>query len=316
MGVIMTDFANLGNSELNQIVNKFDIAHFKKSEPMKEGQVNYNYLLETEKEKYVLTIFNKKNYDEIITLVGILEHLSEKKFPSSKLVETVNGDLFDTYQKQYVIMKKYIEGEIIENLNEKQLFKVGKILAELHNIDVPSFVPDKYPYGIESFEQVYVKKAEDEEYIKWLQKKEKYLKENISNGLPKVLIHGDVFYDNLLWKNGMLAALIDFEYACNYYKIFDIGTAIIGNCIENEKINFQKAKSIIKGYRTLGRFDPKEIRQLKLFTEYAAIATSVLRFKLKGLINEKKSRDYKEMMRTAENIHNFPKKEFIQGIFY
>ena len=105
-----------------------------------------------------------------------------------------------------------------------------------------------------------------------------FLRGTIPSGLPRGLIHGDVFYDNVLFDGKKFKALIDFEEACQYYKVFDLGMAVVGLCTEGSKIILPKIRSLVKGYHTIRMLEGAEKKVLQLFVEYAAIATSSWRF--------------------------------------
>ena len=48
------------------------------------------------------------------------------------------------------------------------------------------------------------------EFEAWATRRMAYLEQRIPPGLPQGLIHGDVFYDNVLFEGQKLAAIIDF----------------------------------------------------------------------------------------------------------
>lgn len=75
-----------------------------------------------------------------------------------------------------------------------------------------------------------------------------------------------------------MKALIDFEEACYYSRVFDLGMAILGNCTEEGVFNLEKAAALVRGYEQQGTLEAEEKKHLKLYVEYAAIATSYWNF--------------------------------------
>ncbi len=63
------------------------------------------------------------------------------------------------------------------------------------------------------------------------------------------LIHGDVFFDNLIVQGDQLMAIIDFEEACYSFRSFDLGLVIVGACRDRQDISFEKAGQFIRGYQ-------------------------------------------------------------------
>lgn len=307
----ITDFSNLEEKELKQIAKKFGIEDIFHTDYLEQGQVNDNYLLKNPDGQYVCTIFGEKNYKKVHNLVSLLDHLEKNQFKSSKIVKKYRD--IEQYEERFVIMKEFIEGKILDDLDEDKLKKLGEKISLLHEIQPPDGIPNTYPYGIDFFRRVRFYELKDQDYIKWLSEKKKILQNNISQDLPIGLIHGDLFIDNLVWQNDDSVVFIDFEEACKYYKIFDLGKAIIGNCIEGENINFEKVKALIEGYQPKGKLNATEREQLKLFTEYAAVGTSYLRYQLEGKIPGGKQRDFEEMVRIADNIHSTTQKDFVEN---
>jgi len=150
-----------------------------------------------------------------------------------------------------------------------------------------------------------------------LAQKHATLIKEMPSGLPRGLIHGDVFYDNVLFEEGKFKALIDFEEACHYYKIFDLGMAVVGVCTEDFKLSLLKVRSLIDGYQKMGALDQKEKEYTQLFVEYAVIATSSWQFWKYHIDTPmaEKSDKHSEMVRIAKNVRAIPKEKFMGAVF-
>lgn len=318
----MTYYSKLTFNEIKEIASFFSINAIVYCKIIKGGQINFNYLIKTPKEKYILTIFNLEKFEKVKKLVNLVKILEENAFPTTQLIKSKNHAYIGQYDNKYVIIKKYIEGKTYQDLDKPMLTQIGVYMAKLHEIPTPSVLSDNFMYGIGSFKSVTCSTpksqylGQNKDYIDWLLEKEIYLRKRISNELPKGLIHADIFWDNVLYDNRKLRAIIDFERACHYLKVFDIGMSFIGTCIKEERISMENARAIISGYQKIRILRKKEKEKLKDFTEYAAVATSFGRFKLKDAgIPKEKLRDYKEMMRIADYIHSHPSHKFIEKLF-
>ncbi len=156
------------------------------------------------------------------------------------------------------------------------------------------------------------------EYSKWLEEKYELLTATISPHLPRGLIHGDVFYDNVLFASDKkLAAVIDFEEACEYYKIFDLGMCLIGTCSHKGTISLAKTKSFLDGYQSKRKLEELEQDSLQVFAEYGAIATSFWRFRQHNMKkpNENKANNFLEMKMLADHVHSLSEDEFRKRLF-
>ena len=79
------------------------------------------------------------------------------------------------------------------------MFQVGRQLALLNQIPPPDYLLTNHPYGHQHFPNV-VGLNIDPNFESWLIEEFEYLDHNIAGSLPRGLIHGDLFYDNLLFE--------------------------------------------------------------------------------------------------------------------
>ena len=128
------------------------------------------------------------------------------------------------------------------------------------------------------------------------------------------LIHGDVFFDNVIVKGDQLMAIIEFEEACHYYRGFDLGMVIVGACRDSQGICFERAGRFIRGYQKMATLESIEREALKAFAVYAAVATSFWRFRQYHL-RRPEPRLYEkhvEMQILADTISKYPESRFTE----
>ena len=109
--------------------------------------------------------------------------------------------------------------------------------------------------------------------------------------LPSGIIHGDLFPDNVFFKNKKIIGIIDLSNACYDFFCYDIAICINAWCFE-KKINIRKMKLLIKGYNSIRKISTQEIKNLNLF-----LRASSLRFYLSRLMdsqNKKIPKKYKK----------------------
>jgi homoserine kinase type II len=277
------------------------------------GSENTNYLINTECRSFVLTICEQKSSKEATELASLLEYLNHNKFSTSILIKTITGALTSVWNDKPVMLKEFIDGDVVEDLSESLLTYLGRELAQLHQIKAPNYLPQMVAYGLERFDEVKVYAPDSSFYI-WLKKTQEYIEDHINNDLPKALIHSDIFYNNIIVeKDGKRATIMDFEEACCYYRVFDIGMMIIGTCVDKETVNLSKVSSLLVGYQQEIKLLEIEKKALKAFTVYAATATAFWRhqnFNHVNIILEKKGH-YLEMKLLADTIINLPDHYFI-----
>ncbi len=298
----MAVYTQLNKEIINQILLDYEIGTLKKVELLKGGSANSNYFVDTDLDQYVLTVCDAKSFDAARMLVNLLDHLNEFQFHTSRIVKNKKGEGLSLFNGKPVMLKMFLPGKIIENLDDDHLIKTGALLGQLHTIPVPEFLPTYFYYGENVF-QTLEESIKDHPFIEWLEPKLNYLKEHLHPELPKCLIHGDLFYNNVII-NEDHPVIMDFEEACLYYRIFDVGMAIVGLCCGRGEIQLSKMSSLIKGYQQLIQLNKMEKESLKAFIIYAAIATAFWRFKQFNFLEPDEARkdSYLEMKNIADQI--------------
>jgi len=146
---------------------------------------------------------------------------------------------------------------------------------------------------------------------------EKFLKINFQNikknwpkQLPKGIIHGDLFIDNIFFKNNKLSGIIDFYFAANDFFMYEIAICINALCFDqlNSKfcLNKKKVANLIKGYEKFKKISIQEKRSLNVLCRGAALRYFLTRLydytntPKTALIKKKNPREYYQKL----VIHN------------
>ena len=275
----MPEYSNLSNENIKQILKPYGIKNFTDVKKLSGGSENTNYLVTANNNRYVLCLFEHKSLSHAHNLTQVLSHLKIHNFKTTETLPTTDGKTLTTWNKKPILIKHFIEGKIKNNLPNYLIELVGKALGKLHQIPPPSYLPKIVDYGQEHFGLVnqYAAKSSFED---WLREIKKYIQPYLDMNLPKALIHSDLFCDNVIVsEDKQNVTIIDFEETTYYYRIFDIGMAIIGSCSERNVLNQEKIKSLLHGYSKVIKLTPDEKRSLQAFTVYAGSSMTFWRHK-------------------------------------
>ena len=131
------------------------------------------------------------------------------------------------------------------------------------------------------------------------------------------MIHGDLFYDNVLFEGRRLKAIIDFEETTCEDNVFDLGMGIVGMCGVGTGVVLEKARALVSGYEQVRELEAREKRALQMFVEYAAATVSCWRYwkyHIDGP-SEENADKHRQMARIAEEIKCVPKAKFSEVVF-
>jgi homoserine kinase type II len=325
----MASFTQLNHTEVQQLMYNYalEVVEYK---PLIGGNGNSSFIVKTQQARYVLTVCDDKSFDEVSVTAQLLKLLESHHICCTRLITPVGHPLLTTFDGKAMMLKGYIEGQVLEHLNELQLQQVGEQTAKLNAIPPPDYLPTEHPYGRALF-PLAIGLNIDKKYEAWLAKELTFLYQNVSLDLPRGLIHGDLFYDNFLFghepEQDQFKALIDFEEACNYYLVFELGMAIVGSCVtafevegeeaELEQVDFAKVRALVAGYQKVRSLSQLEKASLQMFVRYAATATSYWRFNQYNVANpsEELARHHWGMVKLAQDVTDIPSTEFLGRVF-
>lgn len=307
----MADYTKLTLKIVKELIAEYNLGEFKSMTPLDGGQANSSMKISTLTGTFTLSVCDEKNQDDILCLTRTLTYLEAQGFPCTRLIVTRNGSPFILHETKPVYIKEFLTGEVCRDLSWGMLIQVGNTMAKLHALALPPDLPEQFPYGLESFEELFGVGILHP-YVNWLRQKKEFLLTAIDQTMARGFIHGDIFWDNLLFSNNTLVAILDFEEACAYYKLYDMGMAAVGCCAQNKKFSMDRVKQFVKGYEQVCPLTDPEKKQLKIFLEYAAVAASFWRFRQYNLRypSPDKKNNYLELSCLADQIHSMEEQKF------
>ncbi len=275
----MAVYTKINKKEISYINNKFEIGiiNFK---GIKQGIENTNYLLKSRNNKFILTIFEKRvSQKEIPFFMKLMDQLNNFEINCPKPLKNKSGNYLIKIKNKTACIVSFLDGEDKKNLNLRNCFDIGEIIAKIHLSSKKIKLYRKNSMGIKNLNPLL-------NSIKFKSKKfinlEKFLKNNLKDikkkwpkGLPSGIIHGDLFIDNIFFKNNTLSGIIDFYFAANDYFMYEIAICINALCFDKKNskflINKNKIKYLIKGYESIKKISAKEKNSLNILCRGAAM---------------------------------------------
>ena len=316
----MAVYTKISSKDINIINSKFNINEIKSFQGIKKGIENTNYLLKTKKEKFILTIFEKRvSYKEIPFFMKLMNDLNQSKISCPKPLKDKNGNYLIKLKNKTACVVTFLKGKDKQTLNINNCYQVGKVISQMHCITKKLNLSRKNSMGIKNLNPLL-------KSIKFKSKKksnlEKFLTQNLSNikknwpsKLPNGIIHGDLFIDNIFFNKDKLSGVIDFYFAANDFFMYEIAICINALCFDYKKnkflINKQKVKNLIKGYESVRKITIGEKKSLNILCRGAAIRYLLTRLydysntPKTALIQIKDPNEYYQKLITHNNLSSY-----------
>jgi len=197
---------------LKQVQNYFPQLNVIALTPTLEGITDTTYILHTNMKQYVLKKYENKTQEQIATHLKLLQKLHSCSIDVPQLITNVNG--------WYVF--NYTKGTYLKTINYYSLKQIALMIKKIHQCT------KKYYCDRDISERINIKDA-----LKGQKRHYYFYKKFLPlKSIPKSqdgLIHGDIFWDNILNK-GTKISIIDFSDAANGRFSFDLGVTLSSLC--------------------------------------------------------------------------------------
>ena len=276
----MAVYTRINEKEISYINTKFKIDKIINFKGIKQGIENTNYLLKSKNNKFILTIFEKRvSQKEIPFFMKLMDQLNNSKINCPKPLKNKNGNYLIRIKNKTACIVSFLGGKDKKSLNLKNCYDIGKLIAEMHLSTKKINLSRKNSMGIKNLDSLLNSiKFKSKKFFnieKFLKKNLKDIKKNWPKKLPSGIIHGDLFIDNIFFKNNKLSGIIDFYFAANDYLMYEIAICINALCFDKKNskflINKIKIKNLIKGYEKIKKISIKEKKSLNILCRGAAM---------------------------------------------
>ena len=277
----MAVYTKLDKEKISSILSNYNLGNLKKFEGIKEGIENTNYSIETDKGKYILTIYEKRvNEHDLPFFSELMLGLSDKSFICPKPISNKNNMHISDFQSKKFMIVSCLEGKSKKNLSPSDCKIVGKESAKLHEITKNFQFKRKNDFSVKSWRKIFEQVRDGCKKIhpdlpKLIEGNLVDVEKNWPNNLPVGIIHADLFNDNIFFKNNKFSGFIDFYFSCNDFYAFEIAICFNALCFdgvkENLSFNVTKAKKFIEGYNEVRKISDEEKKSIKVLSQGAAL---------------------------------------------
>ena len=277
----MAIYTKLSKNNLKEFFLKYNLGKLLNYKGIQEGIENTNYFIQTDKGKFILTIYEKRVEEKDLPFfMGLMRNLFDANFPSPEPIVNKNGNYVTEISGKKAAIVSFLDGASKKNLNPNDCHKVGIQTAKLHLITKNLTVKRENKLSVNSWRKIYKNVQKDCSKIhlnlsKTIEKNLDEIENNWPKNIPSGIIHADLFPDNIFFKNDKLTGIIDFYFSCYDFYVFEIAICLNALCFEGQKenlsFNVTKAKKFIDGYSSIKKLTEEEKKSLKILCQGAAM---------------------------------------------
>lgn len=275
----MAVYTTLSAARLAALIAQYDVGELISAKGIAEGVSNSNWLIETSRGRFILTMYEARvDVSDLPFFLGLLDHLAAKGSPVPRTIHDREGAAFRMVGGKAVALIEFLPGISVDEPNPAQARAVGEALAGLH-LDAADFAgrrPNSLALqqwhdllsgcGREGLRSI------DAELPALVERELLYLTANWPQGLPRSVIHADLFPDNVLLLGDAVTGLIDFYFACNDITAYDLAVTHSAWCFARDG-SFKPAiaDALVAGYVARRPLSEAEWQALPVLARGAAM---------------------------------------------
>jgi homoserine kinase type II len=274
----MAVYTDIDDATLSALLTEYDLGPPLAFKGIAEGVENSNFLLETPKGRYILTVFEKRaRREDLPFFMGMMGHLASKGFPAPLPVPAKDGNPLRTVQGKPAVICTFLQGMSPRRPDIDQCRAIGQGLARFHASLADFRLRRPNDLSISAWPTLWAgREAEADALSPGLSSQIAgdldFLKANWPKHLPGGAIHADMFPDNTFFLDGKLSGVIDFYFACSDFLSYDIAVCLNAWCFERRgEYNLTKGRALLSGYETIRRLEPRERAALPILARGAAM---------------------------------------------
>jgi homoserine kinase type II len=224
----MAVYTHVSAEEMAELLTRYDAGQLVSAKGIAEGVENSNYLLETTKSRYFLTLYEKRvNVDDLPFFLGLLDHLADRGNLVPRAIAARDGTQLQTVAGRPACLIEFLTGVSVSHPTPAQATAVGAALGKLH-ASLADFTPVRpNALGPEGWYALAERCGDDLDSIAPGLKARvdhecSFLRAHWPKHLPTATVHADLFPDNVLMVGDHVTGLIDFYFACTEIRAWDV----------------------------------------------------------------------------------------------
>ncbi len=279
----MAVYTRLEQADCRSLLAHYDAGNYLHHVGIGAGIENTNYFLDTDKNRFVLTVFERLTAPQVPYYLELTAHLAAHHLPVPSPVRVKKGEtagqLYLMFEDKPAALVHRVPGHDIIWPEVSHCVQIASALAQMHcvgssfrlvqpNLRGLPWIEGMLPALQAHIPPILFALLADETSTQAL-----YLAGSEYAQLPQGPVHADLFRDNALFEAGHLTGVIDFYFAANASFIFDFCVTLNDWCIHQETgaLDLVRAQAFLHAYEAHRPFTLAEQHALPLMARAAAL---------------------------------------------
>ena len=279
----MSVFTPVSVDEAREFIAPYAVGDIIDFQNIAAGVENSNFFVTTTLARYVLTIFEKIPRQDLDFYMGLMTHLHENGIACAAPLRSADGRVVRELKGKPAALVTRLAGNDIAHPTLVDCQAVGRALAHMH------LAAEDFSLTMPNWRgQAWWRRYADDLAAHLSAAENQLINDEITHqagfdklDLPRGVIHGDLFRDNILWDDhgdAHTPQMIDFYFACNEQLLFDVAITLNDWCLDYAvypaaALNATNARAFLAAYAGVRRFTLAERMAWPQMLRAAALRT-------------------------------------------
>ncbi len=282
----MAVYTHVSAEALGAFLTRYDVGELVSAKGIAEGVENTNYLVDTTKGRFILTLYEKRvAADDLPFFMALLDHLAERGNPVPPAIKDRAGVEIQELEGRPACLIRFLPGVSLSHPTPNQALAAGQALALMHETVSDFGATRSNSMGVESWQPLF------EQCGRSLDGIAPDLYDDLGFALDAVLggwldeeldhsaIHADLFPDNVLMRDDTVTGLIDFYFACTDIRVYDLAVMHSAWSFDDAGARYDGAigDALMRGYQERFPLSAVERSQFPILASGACIRFALSR---------------------------------------
>ena len=262
----MAVYTHVSTEEMEALLARYGVGTLTSAKGIAEGVENSNYLVQTDKARFILTLYEKRvEVGDLPFFLALLDHLADRGALVPRALKDEAGVQIQTVAGRPACLIEFLNGVSVTHPKPAHARATGTALGAMHAAlaDFAGTRPNSL--GLAGWRTLATRCGEALDQIApglgaRVEAELGFLETHWPATLPTSVIHADLFPDNVLMLGEQVSGVIDFYFACTEIRAWDLAVTHAAWCFEEEGARFRPdlGAALIAGYEESFGLSPAE----------------------------------------------------------
>lgn len=282
----MAVYTHVSAEAMAQLLARYDAGTLVSAKGIAEGVENSNYLVDTTKGRFILTLYEKRvDTGDLPYFLSLLDHVAARGIPAPPALTDREGRAVQTVEGRPACLIRFLPGVSLSHPTPAQARAAARALADMHAALRDFTLERPNSMGVDSWQPLFDRCGRSLDEIA------PGFHAALGSAVDKVVrgwdasrhelstIHADLFPDNVLMQGDAVTGLIDFYFACTDVRVYDLAVMHSAWSFDASGSHYDAAvgDAVIAGYQEVFPLSPFEQAEWQRLASGACIRFALSR---------------------------------------